>query len=63
VRQFKLRNEDVTVTVSPHYTKQDMDGDVWVTLYTPELDMTLHLNPEDVSDLIRALIYESERRS
>lgn len=67
MRQFGLRLEDVCVTVSPGLDVKDgkhvPNGKVWFTLFdTPEREMTLELTPEDVSDLVRALIYESERR-
>jgi hypothetical protein len=64
MKQFGLRREDICVTVNPCFTDNKPNGDVWLTLFNSlEFEMILELTPEDISDLVRALIYESERGS
>ena len=64
MRQFKIRGENITVTVSPRLTQvsHKPDSSVWLTLYGNGYDMTVSLNTLDINDLVRALIHESERR-
>ena len=64
MRQFRIRSTDVTVTISPYLERvsHEPSGDVWMTLFGNGHDVTVRLNAEDINDIVRALIFESERR-
>ena len=64
MRQFRLRNHGITVTITPYLeaVSHAPSGDVWMTLFGNGIDVTVRLNAEDINDIVRALIFQSERR-
>ena len=64
MRQFRLRNHDITATITPYLERvsHKPSGDVWLTLFGNGHDVTVRLNAEDINDIVRALVFQSERR-